>query len=174
MATAVLSHLSIEEYLNSIYHPDRDYVDGALEERNLGEFDHGDLQLGIGTFLRNHSDEWLIRVVTETRVQVAPTRFRIPDICVMPLAWKRTPIIREAPLLCLEVLSPTDRMPRVLARYREFLAMGVREVWIFDPVTRSAHRMAGDTVEEHKTGTLTLQGTPITLDLENLFAVLDR
>jgi len=65
-------------------------------------------------------------------------------------------------------------MPRVVARYREFLAMGVREVWIFDPVTRSAHRMAGNTVVEQKAGTLALEGTPIALDLESLFAVLDR
>lgn len=29
--------LSIEEYLRSSYHPDADFVDGEIEERNLGE-----------------------------------------------------------------------------------------------------------------------------------------
>ena len=40
MATANLSKLSnlvsIEEYLNTTYRPDVDYVDGAIEQRNLG------------------------------------------------------------------------------------------------------------------------------------------
>jgi Uma2 family endonuclease len=123
----------MKEYLKTVYQPDVDYVDGVIEERNSGEFDHGDLQLEIGALLRSHSDEWQIRVVAETRVQVAPTRFRVPDICVMPLSWNRTQIITEAPLLCLEVLYPEDRMSRVLTRCQEFLAMGTPEVWIFDP-----------------------------------------
>ena len=40
--------ISVEDYLNTTYRPDVDYVDGEIEERNLGEFDHGDLQLAIG------------------------------------------------------------------------------------------------------------------------------
>ena len=42
MATATL--VSLEEYLKTSYEPDCDYVDGVLEERNLGEWNHGDLQ----------------------------------------------------------------------------------------------------------------------------------
>ncbi len=33
--------ISLEEYLRTSYHPDRDYVDGEVQVRNLGEFDHG-------------------------------------------------------------------------------------------------------------------------------------
>jgi len=29
--------ISVSEYLNTIYHPDCDYVDGEVGERNLGE-----------------------------------------------------------------------------------------------------------------------------------------
>lgn len=36
--------VSIEEYLNTAYHPDCDYVDGRLEERNLGQRTHARLQ----------------------------------------------------------------------------------------------------------------------------------
>ena len=43
--------LSVEQYLNTTYRPDVDYVDGEIEERNLGEFDHGDLQPAIGALL---------------------------------------------------------------------------------------------------------------------------
>jgi hypothetical protein len=43
-ASAIVPFVSIEEYLLSDPQPDMDYIDGVLEERNLGEADHGDLQ----------------------------------------------------------------------------------------------------------------------------------
>jgi hypothetical protein len=33
--------ISVGEYLGSTYHPDRDYIDGELLERNAGETLHG-------------------------------------------------------------------------------------------------------------------------------------
>ena len=35
--------LPLEEYLRSDYQPDREYVDGEIHERNLGEKDHSKL-----------------------------------------------------------------------------------------------------------------------------------
>ncbi len=32
--------VSLIEYLNTAYHPDCDYINGHLQERNWGEFDH--------------------------------------------------------------------------------------------------------------------------------------
>ena len=42
MATNTL--IPVSEYLNTSYSPDCDYVDGEVQERNLGELDHSDLQ----------------------------------------------------------------------------------------------------------------------------------
>jgi hypothetical protein len=41
------SLVSIQEYLNTSYRPDRDYVDGVVLERNFGEYDHARLQTEI-------------------------------------------------------------------------------------------------------------------------------
>ena len=41
MSTATL--VPVEEYLATIYHPDCDYVDGVLLERNVGQKDHSNL-----------------------------------------------------------------------------------------------------------------------------------
>ena len=38
MSAATPLPLSIEDYLHTSYSPDCDYVDGELQERNLGEF----------------------------------------------------------------------------------------------------------------------------------------
>jgi hypothetical protein len=75
--------MSVEEYLASSFRPDCDYVDGQLEERNFGEFDHARLQTAIAAYFYSRRKEWNITVVVEQRVQVSPTRFRIPDVCVV-------------------------------------------------------------------------------------------
>ena len=38
------TQISVEEYLHTAYRPDCDYVDGVVEERNLGERDHSWIQ----------------------------------------------------------------------------------------------------------------------------------
>ena len=35
--------ISVEDYLASCYEPDCDFVDGHVEERNVGEWDHSRL-----------------------------------------------------------------------------------------------------------------------------------
>jgi hypothetical protein len=42
MGTATL--ISLDTYLTTSYEPDVDYVDGVLEERNVGEYDHNIVQ----------------------------------------------------------------------------------------------------------------------------------
>ena len=76
------SLVSIHEYLNTSYRPDRDYVDGVVLERNLGEYDHARLQTETAFYFRSRLSEWGLRAVVEQRVQVAPNRFRVPDVCV--------------------------------------------------------------------------------------------
>ncbi len=92
----------------------------------------------------------------------------------MPSTWQRTQIIREAPLLCLEVKSPEFTLKREVTRARDYLTMGVPEVWIFDPESRTAYILRTDSLTEHREGTLKLANTAIELDLAKLFAVLDE
>ena len=81
MSSATL--VSVQEYLAASYDPDRDYVDGELQERNLGERPHSYTQMSLGAFLFDRKAQWGIHVLSEQRVQVSPTRFRIPDVCVI-------------------------------------------------------------------------------------------
>jgi Uma2 family endonuclease len=126
------------------------------------------------TIFRNHRDEWQVRAIVELRVQVAPSSFRVPDVCIMPSTWKRTPIVREAPLLCIEVKSPSFSFARERARAQDYLRMGVSEVWLFDPVKRTAYVLRPDSITEQSEGSLRLPGTPIEINLPKLFAVLDE
>jgi Uma2 family endonuclease len=172
MATATL--IPVSEYLRTIYHPDCDYVDGEVQERNLGESDHSDLQTRIAKLLGTDDNEVYLWVNTELRVQVKATRFRVPDVCVRRANAPSEKIVQTPPLLCIEVLSPEDRAVRIRARVRDYLEMGVPEVWVIDPATRTASVCTGAATIEVSTGELRVPETPVTLTLADIFKILDR
>jgi len=147
---AAATQISVTEYLNTSYRPDRDYVDGEVLERNLGEYDHSRLQMRLAAYLFAREQEWQIRVVPEQRVQVKPTRFRIPDICVLLEGSPVEPIFRQAPFLCIEILSKDDTLTSMLQRLDDYLAMGVANVWVVDPILRRGYRYTGEGLLEAK------------------------
>lgn len=168
------SHLvPVGEYLGSTYRPDVDYVDGRLEERQLGETDHGTVQTRVILMLALRELAWQVRVLTETRVQAGSTRYRIPDVCVMRRVWLRTPVVEQAPLLCVEVLSPRDSVAAMRWRVQDFLDMGVPVVWILDPQTRTAYVCGGEEMTEQKDGWLRVVGTAIEVEVAEIFSTLD-
>ena len=146
MATGTL--VSIDEYLTTVYRPDCDFVDGVTEERNSGENDHADLQTAIATYFRSRQKVLGIYVVVEQRVQVSPTRFRIPDVCIVVGGRPGEQILRTPPFTCIEILSPEDRLSRVSERVNDYLSFGVSYVWLVDPATRKAFRWTKEGMQE--------------------------
>lgn len=71
--------MSPTEYLATSFRPDRELVDGELVDRNVGEYDHSNLQGAIITWMRSRQREWKVRVLPEQRVRVSANRFRIPE-----------------------------------------------------------------------------------------------
>src|ERR1700680_3644377 len=116
--------ISVEEYRRTSYRPDCDYVDGEVLERNVGERDHSTLQKKLILYLGIREVELGISVFPEQRVQVSKTRFRIPDVCVT-VGVRTEQILTKPPFICIEILSPEDRWPRIQQRIDDYLAMGV-------------------------------------------------
>jgi hypothetical protein len=52
---ATTTAISIEEYLNSSYEPDMEYIDGRLEERNAGEIEHSDVIAAVTYWFQQHA-----------------------------------------------------------------------------------------------------------------------
>lgn len=163
-AAAVVTRMSIEEYLRTPFRPDVDFVDGVIEERNLGEWDHARLQGFLYAFLLDREEEWGVYVSPERRVQVSATRFRVPDVCVTDALEEVEQMPTKPPLLCIKVKSPEDRLPRMLERVKDFHRMGVGQVWVFDPETQSVWVSRTEAVTEWGGGLLKVPGTRIELD----------
>jgi Uma2 family endonuclease len=161
--------ISVEEYLASSYEPDCDYVDGHIEERNLGEKAHATLQLRVGAYLLAHYEGEGVVVGTEWRIRVSPTRIRIPDVCVF-LNDPGEEVPTKPPFICIEVLSPEDRMSRVEKRLQDFLKMGVPYVWVLDPQNKQAYvATAADGLRKVKTGVLATMNPAFEVPLAEIF-----
>lgn len=167
-------YVTVEEYLKTVYEPDCDYVDGRVEERNLGEYDHGYLQLLLGVLFTNNRDAWGVRAVTDVRTQVKATRFRCPDVLVVRSGGPREQILTRPPLIAIEILSPEDRLSRMQVKLDDYVQFGIENIWIIDPETRRAWTADRAGLHPVESDELTVSGTPIRVVLSELFAELER
>jgi len=166
--------VSVDEYLSTVYEHDCEYVDGVIEERDLGEFEHAYVQgLLVSLFFQNR-ESWGVYPLPEQRVQTQKTHFRVPDVTILRAGSKRESIITHPPLLVIEVQSPDVPMRRTSIKASEYLAFGIEHVWVIDPYARVAYRGTGDGLELVRSGELTIPGTPIRVSAQDLFAELDR
>lgn len=172
MATATL--IPVSEYLETSYRPDRDYVDGEVRERNVGEQPHGNLQIILGGIFREHRLSWGVRPLGGTRVQITPERFRVPDVCVVRSNDPKDLVIRFAPLLCIEILSRGDSLTELQERVDDYTSLGVQHIWAIDPWKRRAWYCSTRGFEQPADGILLIAGTPIAITLAGVFAELDE
>ena len=128
----------VEEYLTTDYEPDCDYVDGELIDRNVGEKGHSKAQRWFTAFFYNNREALGVHGFPEQRIRVAPHRFRVPDICVVAGAEPDEEVFTKPPFLCIEILSPEDRAPRIQLKLADYLAFGVPYIWVIDPCSRRA------------------------------------
>jgi Uma2 family endonuclease len=170
MATATVT--ALEEYLTTVYRPDREYIDGVIVERNLGERDHSTLQGEVVYLLARLRKTLGIHVFPEQRVQVTPTRYRVPDVCVTVGPKPVEQIFTRPPFLCVEVLSPDDRAGEVQERIDDYLAFGVSYVWLINPRSRRAYIYTSEGSREARDGVLRTENPDITIPLADLFAEL--
>lgn len=161
--------ISLKEYLNTSYSPDREYRDGVLMERNVGTWAHSLLQTALASYFRRRRKEWKIEVVTELRIRIRKDWYPIPDVCVYTLPAPEEEVPTRPPLLWIEILSPDDRMPDVWRKANELLANGVPYVWIIDPETlESELRTPGGIRIDVPEKTLRLPDSPIVIPLQQV------
>ncbi len=171
MATPVL--VPISEYLNTTYRPDRDYVAGELRERNMGERPHATIQGFFVASFFNQRKLWGVLALPEQRIQTSATQYRVADVCVVKVSDTPDPIVRQPPLLCIEIISGNQKLADMEERVRDYLAMGVQNLWIVDPMRREAWIGTRDGFTPPAGDVFSIERTAIRIAVADIFAELD-
>ncbi len=173
MATASL--IPVQQYLDGSfeYEPDAEFVDGEIELRPMGEYDHATWQQAIERWFLQFLSEWNIRVRVELRVQVAPTRYRIPDVVVFNRDNPIEQILTLPPIAVFEVLSPEDRMSRMMVKLVDYQKMGIRTIRVVDPKTKTFYAFEQGRLEPIECAFEPLSGNGGSIDWQKIQQLLD-
>lgn len=160
--------ISMAEYLHTSYSPDCEFVDGEVLERNWGDGPHAALHTFFIGYFAEHAEEFGVRVYPSLRTRVSDSRIRVPDVLLQRRDDPFEDIVTVPPLLCIEVLSPEDRMIAMLEKIDDYLEMGVPVVWLIDP--RRRRMFCGDKEGLHPVAELVVPGSDVRLASAEVFA----
>jgi Uma2 family endonuclease len=161
--------------------------EGVLYELNEGELvtitepmpRHNWVRDNVARLMGDFVEERKLgRVFLETGYQLTPETVRIPDVSFVPADRMRDVDldrrIQGAPALAIEVISPADLAEELTQKVKQYLAAGVKVVWVFYPKTREVQvfRADGGSFVRHEAEML---GEPellpgFSLDLKAVFA----
>ncbi len=162
--------VSVAEYLKTSYDPDLEYVDGVLEERNMGDWLHSLIQRNLIVALSRKYPQ--IYAVPELRSQTKSTRYRLPDVCVL-LVPPKTKFLVDAAFLTIEILSEDDRMTKVMEKLEEYESKGVPNIWLIDPRLQKMSVYSGGALKEVRDEVIITAalagGAPLELTREEIF-----
>jgi len=170
MATAVM--IPLEVYLTTSYEHEPEWVDGELKERGLPDGYHSYFQGWFLAYFKKLQMELGLRALSELRIQVRPQSYRIPDIAAFSVDVPFLPSPTVTPAICVEILSPDDRVSDLEAKIDDYVAMGVGAIWIVDPRRRTM--AIADAAGIHKVSEFPIPGTDRRITRAELFAELDE
>ena len=107
MATSTM--VPLEQYLHTSYEHDCEWVDGVVKERGMPDGYHGYFQIWFAAFFSTPLMKLRFRVLTEVRIRISATRYRIPDVLVIPANATFLPSPTVTPLICIEIVSMDER-----------------------------------------------------------------
>ena len=113
MAAAIIPRRpTADEYLNSSYRPDMEYVHGVLVERSMPTIAHSLLQMLLIQYFGRFQKTFGFLPLPEVRTQIVErARYRIPDLVLCPLPLPAGILLTSVPWVVIEILSPDDRFP---------------------------------------------------------------
>lgn len=168
MATAA-QLVSVEEYLAHETKPASEYEDGVVTQKPMATRKHGLTQRRIGQLIDETAPE--LESVSEVTVQLREGKFLVPDVIAQRRDAIQDPYPTKPVHLCIEILSPSDRLSEALAKCEAYAAWGVAVSWILDPEDRRAWMFHGGNRLQEAEGVLIADG--LAIPLEQVFSVLD-
>ncbi|MBV8846537.1 MAG: Uma2 family endonuclease [Bryobacterales bacterium] len=168
MASTPTTLVSVEDYLARTEKPNAEYEDGVIYPKPMRTFSHSELEYTTTHLLR---EQGVIALPELTmRVSTSPMKFLVPDVAVVRRI--EGDYLTEPAILCVEILSPEQRLGEMLAKCELYHAWGVPYCWVIDPGKRSAweYHKNGEPVKLAPNGTL--RAGELSVPLSSLFAGL--
>ena len=167
--------MSWEEYLELPERPRAEWVDGeAVLLMAPPVFDHGVVQMQLGVLLTPLFPDCY--VVPEVHLVLPGNRVRLPDLMLVadrPAdGW-----VRSAPLLVVEVLSPSTRSEDTIRKSVEYAEGGIGQYWVVDPDLRTADlwrtvdggwELLAHVDDAHPAASVELAGVTVPIDLHQV------
>ncbi len=116
--------------------PQSDYE--ADRRKPMPNKNHAFIQTNLTGILYSYRKQY--RIATEIRIEMNGLDYT-PDICVYPLIPfdSRHDEIRmtELPLTAVEILSPTQSVEELVAKFEVYFGAGVRSGWLVQPALKT-------------------------------------
>jgi Uma2 family endonuclease len=165
----------VDEYLNSSYEHDMEYVDGILVERGMPTLPHSLLQKLLLLWFTQYEEEFEFEAIQEARTQIIErARYRIPDIMLCPRPLPAGRICDVVPWAVIEVLSPDDTISRTRARLLDYSRIGVSQLLLMDPEEYVTHRFEAGSLLQCEFRTIPTPRGDVPFDSAELFRQLRR
>lgn len=145
--------MTADEFLTHPCDAPSELVCGEVIEMSPAGFRHGLVVLSIGMILRiwarQNSAGYVAVSESGVRTQSDPDSIRCPDCMFIraeriPDGFNNRGFLSIPPDLAVEVLFPNDRWSEVIAKVGEYLASGVKEVWVADSDLRQVQVFRSD------------------------------
>ncbi len=152
-----------------------EWVDGIAIVTPPASIPHGRALANVTVALKIHLPH--LDVIIEPGAHVAPTKYREPDVAVYEV-FEDGVFTEQAPVIVVEILSPSTRREDLVRKREEYLAAGAGQYWILDPAERwavvygstgPAWQVLLELDDQHPTGEVAVAGHgAIPLDLAAL------
>jgi len=172
MATTT-THLSLEEFhrLYDGVKPNHEYWYGEAIPKPMATWLYGIFQLVLGMLLVRRG--W--HTAPEVTVKLSDDLELVPDV-IASRKKPELPYPKEPVDLCVEILSPDDRLKNAPEKCTHYLRWGAKYVWIINPIERSAWLLTRESprgIRIHPDGILTA-GEDTQIPLTELFSEVDK
>jgi len=132
---ATKTEITAEQYLRMTFEHDAEFVHGEIVERAMPDYIHSRIQVLLAALFESLRRTHGLLACAELRIKIAAGIYRIPDVSVFA-APPPQQVPENPPLITIEILSKDDRHSDLMQKLEEYLAWGVANIWVVDPITK--------------------------------------
>jgi len=117
--------------------------DGEMYDMAPTSFEHGDIEIKLGEFLRRHIKDKGYVAVGEVGVLISKKPLKIRAADVVYISKEKSPerpkgILEIPPDLIIEIISETNTAWEITDKVKDYLLIGVEKILLIEPKTKTA------------------------------------